>query len=112
SERFDNVVIARKRGKAFKATRVQVRSAYKLTKPRPKWETRAYQFTLLRALKKRPYRAGDFDVLAAYVAPLDTWYIIPFDKLKGRQTLTIYPEKDGTRCPGLEEFRERWDLLE
>jgi hypothetical protein len=59
---------------------------------------------------KRPYTADQIDLLAAWVSPLDTWYIIPVAALGGRVRLHLYPQRP--ERGGLEDFRERWDLLQ
>ena len=51
------------------------------------------------------------DVLAAYVAPYDAWYLIPFSELEGRWNFHLFthrPESQGM----FEKYRDRWDLLE
>jgi hypothetical protein len=54
------------------------------------------------------YRPGDLDVFAIYIAPVDVWYIIPFEKLGGVRTLQLRPDTPGSRHW---EFLEAWALL-
>jgi hypothetical protein len=57
-----------------------------------------------------PYREGDFDFVAAYVIPLDLWYIIPAEAaLTGRDKLYVTPGSPKTRY---ERYREAWHLLQ
>jgi PD-(D/E)XK endonuclease len=54
----------------------------------------------------RPYAAGAFDFLAAYVVHEDVWYIIPEIAMRGKKALSLYTE--GGRY---EQYREAWRLL-
>ena len=56
----------------------------------------------------KAYRAGSFDFLAAYAVPADTWYIIPAKLIRGKESLTLYPN---SRTAKYEKFREAWHLL-
>jgi hypothetical protein len=56
-----------------------------------------------------PYSIGDFDFVAAYVIPLDLWYIIPAEAaITGREKLYVTPGSPKTRY---EQYREAWHLL-
>lgn len=56
-----------------------------------------------------PYRKGDFDFVAAYVIPLDLWYIIPAEAaLAVKRNLYVTPGSPKTRY---EPYREAWHLL-
>jgi hypothetical protein len=58
------------------------------------------------------YTIDEIDVLAAFIAPLDIWYLIPVEKLGHRRLIFLYPQ--GRRMPfgGIyEEYREAWNLL-
>lgn len=51
------------------------------------------------------------DFLACYLAPVDLWYIIPVSFLdRSRKRLFFFPHLDSRSL--LEQFRERWDLLD
>ena len=110
-ERFDYGVIAKRALRTRKFARVQVRACFKLGKRNP--NNRAHwNFTLWRgAPKKRPYRSSDFEFFALYIAPVDTWYIIPFKALRGRGCIFFYPTKDGPHSRQFQQYLERWDLL-
>jgi hypothetical protein len=58
---------------------------------------------------KRPYPPGSIDFIAAYLLPLDTWYIIPFAELRGRTRIHIFPD-DPQRDVHL-PFRQAWHLV-
>ena len=58
---------------------------------------------------KRPYTPGQIDFMAAYVIPVDVWYVLPVrvaTRLKGNVWLS--PHKVGHKY---ERFMEAWDLL-
>ncbi len=55
-----------------------------------------------------PYVGDPFDLLAAYLIPLDVWYIIPAEKFQGQGSIALYPElRDSKYGP----YKEAWDLL-
>jgi PD-(D/E)XK endonuclease len=56
----------------------------------------------------RQYRAQDVDFIAAYVAPKDTWYIVPMRAIVGQTRMRI-GEKENT--PKYKRYREAWKLL-
>lgn len=56
---------------------------------------------------RRPYRAREIDFLAAYVAPEDTWFVIPAKKLAKSNYLLLKT----TREFRFAEYREAWRLL-
>jgi hypothetical protein len=58
------------------------------------------------------YDRSEIDFIAAFVAPLEVWYLIPIEKLGGRRAISLYPAGSRLRLAGLyEEYREAWDLL-
>ena len=56
----------------------------------------------------RPYEPGSVDFIAAYLIPIDTWYIIPFSAIKGHCSLRFAP---GGPRQKYEKYREAWELL-
>ena len=55
-----------------------------------------------------PYVGDPFDFLAAYLIPLDVWYIIPAEKFQGQGSIALYPElRESKYGP----YKEAWDLL-
>ena len=91
---FDFVV-----GKTGRFVSVQVKStAYK-------YET-GYNCSIRGGHK--PYPAGSFDFVAAYVVPVDIWYIIPAEAIRGKRAVMLYPE---LKTAKYEQYREAWHLL-
>ncbi len=58
---------------------------------------------------KVPYTRRDIDLLAAYVKPFDTWYLIPIDAFTPATTIRLCPHRPSRRK--FEHFREAWGLL-
>jgi hypothetical protein len=57
----------------------------------------------------KAYSKGDFDFLAAYIIPIDLWYIIPADlAITGQEKLYVTPDSPNTKY---EPYREAWHLL-
>jgi hypothetical protein len=60
--------------------------------------------------KVKTYQAEDIDFFAAYIVPVDTWYIVPVNQLASLRFLRLYP----SGCKGggcFEAFREAWHLM-
>ena len=62
----------------------------------------------LRGRGNKAYARGSFDFVAAYVVKKDAWYIIPAEKVLGRETVCLFSKSKFARY---EEYREAWDLL-
>lgn len=107
--------------------RVQVKSVSVSNPPQG-----IYHFAVMRsvAANKKPYRAGDFDLLAAYIIPCNLWYIIPAREVVGLKTISLCPghcpsssnetRETSNRLPNerttfrkrkLEKYRDAWELL-
>jgi len=56
----------------------------------------------------RPYPAGSFDFVAAYIIPADTWYILPAAFIQGMKVVTVQPDSPNSKY---EPYREAWHLL-
>jgi hypothetical protein len=56
----------------------------------------------------RPYRSNQIDFIAAYVIPLDVWYIIPGDALRGKSQICLSPHRKISKYG---RYREAWHLL-
>jgi PD-(D/E)XK endonuclease len=56
----------------------------------------------------RPYPAGSFDFVAAYVIPADAWYILPAELIQGMKWVTLQPDSPNSKY---EPYREAWHLL-
>ena len=65
------------------------------------------------ASNKKPYRAGDFDFLAAYIIPRGLWYIVPAREVFGIKMISLCPAPLGPRPRRrrLEKYRQAWRLL-
>jgi hypothetical protein len=57
---------------------------------------------------KRAYPIGAFDFLAAYLIPLDLWYIVPEERVQGKITILLYPNSKRSK---FQPYRESWELL-
>ena len=72
-------------------------------------ERRCYHLGTSRSSKsKLAYTAADVDLLAAYIVPLDLWYLLPVSAVASLRTIRLCPG-----CPGhrFEPYREAWHLL-
>ena len=52
------------------------------------------------------YKPGAFDFLAAYVVPVDVWYILPMREIEGMRSVSLC-----TPTGRYEKYREAWELL-
>ena len=58
------------------------------------------------------YNTNEIDFIVAYVAPFNTWYVIPVKVLLGRKVIYVYPATKPRKNAGLyEPYREAWHLL-
>ncbi len=55
-----------------------------------------------------PYVGDAFDFVAAYVIPVDVWYIIPAEKVRGQGSVALYPELARAKYG---PYKEAWELL-
>jgi len=56
------------------------------------------------------YKTEEIDFLAAYLVPVNTWYIVPVNQLASLRSLRLYPA--GCKWGGcFEAFREAWHLM-
>lgn len=100
SEHFDFVV-----GSHQPLYRVQVRSTSMQN------NTTAFTCPLTWGKLRRAYSRRDFDYIAVYVVPLDTWYIIPSEAFHPNQKqLAVYPHV-AFSSGRFEPFCEAWHLL-
>lgn len=56
----------------------------------------------------KAYPAGSFDFVAAYAVPEDSWYIIPAALIRGKRSITLFPN---SKKALYEPYREAWHLL-
>ncbi len=54
------------------------------------------------------YTGDPFDFVAAYLIPLDLWYILPVESFKMQGTVGIYPQLKKSKYG---QYREAWHLL-
>jgi hypothetical protein len=89
--------------------RVQVRS----TSCKPSGPRHGYIVSTCRhnhRYETTTYQPGEIDIFAAYIVPLDIWYIIPVNQLASAHNLGLHPS--GCRGGGcFEAFREAWHLM-
>ena len=83
--------------------RVQVKS----TQCRKK---NSYACSVRPNLRSKPYQAGEFDFVAAYVIPEDVWYIIPA-KLVVKGKMGLVSLSPGVRGHKYEKYIEAWKLM-
>ncbi len=89
-------------GYGRKLSRVQVRSGSCL-------DHGAYRISTAYGCRwKIAYTADQIDLLAAYIVPLDTWYLIPVRAFSPRKTIWLRPGSPGA----FERFHECWGLLQ
>ncbi len=59
--------------------------------------------------RHKAYTPADIDFLAAWVIPLDTWYIVPVHVLRSTR-LAFFPHRPDSRARW-ERYKEAWHLL-
>ncbi|MBZ5647778.1 MAG: hypothetical protein LAN37_11225 [Acidobacteriia bacterium] len=104
---YDFVVQARRPGHAAPAPgaplwRIQVKSSFGL------FHESAYKISTEHC--GRPYTCTDFDFFAAWIAPLDVWYILPVRAIIPSRSVGFFPHVPRTRSK-YEKYREAWELL-
>lgn len=102
--RYDVLVEA-----AGRYSRVQVKSTWC---PPAGSTANTYVVRIARTPRGRKvfYRCDETDFFAAYVAPEDAWYIIPYKAVPHQSVLALFPHKPRSRGR-LEIYREAWDLF-
>ena len=55
-----------------------------------------------------PYDPGQIDVIAAYVIPTDTWYILPLAATGGQPDILLTPNRKKSKYA---RYQEAWHLL-
>jgi len=89
--------------------RVQVKSVFSLRK---RFEGYPVLVSQRRGKRRVPYTSDDIDFIAAYIASLEVWYLIPVESLGKRKFIRLYPNGTKTQGAGLfEHYREAWHLL-
>jgi len=58
------------------------------------------------------YNSNEVDFIVGYVAPHNTWYVLPVKVLLGRKVIYVYPLGHRRKGAGMyETYREAWHLL-
>ena len=88
-------------------SRVQIKSVSVIDTTR---RTNKYRINATHGGKeKHKYLPEECDILAAYVIPEDTWYIIPISKITGA-SVNLYPHRGGS-IGNYEGHREGWGIF-
>ena len=90
--------------------RIQVKSVH-YSRPQNR---RAYTLNVCQHKDRgrAAYTPDDIDFVVAYVAPHDTWYVIPVDVLSHSTNINVYPTGKRRTDGGLFEiYREAWHQL-
>jgi hypothetical protein len=106
SEYYDFLLDVRSSDSHAHLWRVQVKSTIEFRQYRYFVNT-AHSFTRSR---QRCYQPDQIDVVAAYIVPLQVWYVIPIGVLGSRQKIALYPNKKNSRGQ-FERYREAWELM-
>ena len=98
SSRYDFIVDA-----SGVLTRVQVKSVAVCSRD-------SYRITSASGhSSKVAYSSSDVDLLAAYIIPKDTWYLIPIGAFTPIKTIRLCPHRPSRRR--FEIYREAWELF-
>ena len=74
-------------------------------------ESGAYAVNCGRGLHyKKSYTAKETDLIAAYVIPERTWYIVPVNELRRLKRFRVRPKSPQTNYR-FERFKEAWQLV-
>jgi len=99
SERYDFIVDA-----GGRLWRVQVKSAYR------QLADGGYVIRAHGAASGKLYTSDEIDVLVAYVAPANAWYVIPIEALRGVTGVKLFPVRR-KRPSKHERYREAWEVM-
>ena len=58
----------------------------------------------------RAYKASEIDVLAAYVVPVEAWYLFPVEEFRKYKSMKLFPMSRRRRSK-FEKFREAWGIV-
>jgi len=84
-------------------TKVQVKSAHVIG------QDGCYSFRA-HGHSYKAYRKDEIDVLVAYVAPEDAWYVFPVRVIQRMKSLKLFPGSRKKRSR-FEKYREAWGIL-
>jgi len=93
--------------------RIQVKSCFSREKNRHTGFFITVSGQLAASKGKTPYSNEDIDLIAAFIAPHDAWYLIPVESLASAKIIRLYPaDKKLKRRGGFyEQYREAWHLM-
>lgn len=57
--------------------------------------------------EKKKYNKDDVDFIAAYIVPLEIFYIVPIEIINSKN-FKVYPDK---LCHKYSKYKENWDIL-
>jgi hypothetical protein len=95
SSRYDLIV-----DNGRKLLRVQVKSAHRAG-PYGGYTFHAHGNT------RKVYRVSEIDLLVAYVAPVEAWYVFPVEEFRKYKAMKLFPGSKRRRSK-FEAFREAW----
>jgi hypothetical protein len=98
SSRYDLILDSGRR-----LLRVQVKSAHRAG------EYGGYTFHA-HGNTARVYEASEIDLLAAYVVPVDAWYLFPVEEFRKYKSMKLFPASRRRRSK-FEKFRENWGIV-
>ena len=102
SDKYDLIVDA-----GGRLLKVQVKSAH-----HPSKGPHGYFITAhAHGRRPRPYRAGEIDLLVAYLVPEDAWYVFPPRAFQKKKQLRLYPHRV-RKTSKYEKYREAWHWFE
>jgi len=70
---------------------------------------RTTKYKCIMHAAKEDATAKEVDVLACYIAPKNTWYLLPMTRAIGRQSFVFFPSKDSKSQ--WEPYRNNWDIF-
>ena len=92
-------------------SRVQVKSTF----AGPRANTHGFHVGVARIKPDHSsvaYSRQEIDIIAAFIAPLDVWYLVPVEKLGNRRCVRFYPQGSPRSYGGFfEDYLEAWHLL-
>ena len=56
------------------------------------------------------YRSSEIDLLAAYVVPVEAWYLFPVEEFRKYKSMKLFPSSRRRRSK-FEKFREAWWMV-
>ena len=68
-----------------------------------------YKIVIGRGGEKNPLSATEVDVLACYIAPRDTWFLLPMVRATGRRTFAFFIVENSKSQ--WEKYRNNWDIF-